>query len=109
MKPNKTFTDYLKPDEPDYVQERIVCGINALIETLKLPVTKLTDNISTSIISIKLREITGDNFNLRTSDGQAIQLHFAIIRICPDEETADRVMELSEEKFLHYKKTRSFI
>jgi hypothetical protein len=110
MELNKTFTSYLRFDRSPYIQERTACGINALIEVLDLPVSKLNNEVlNTSVIGNKLREITGDKATYVTVDGQCIHLQLIIRRLCPDEATVEKVMELCEEKFLLYSKTRSFI
>jgi hypothetical protein len=107
MELKKSFKGYLKFDDSPFIQERTACGINALIEVLELPVSKIGEVITTTVIGCKLREITGERLEFQTVDGQSIQLQFVIRRICPDEETVDRVMELCEEKFIHYIKTRN--
>jgi hypothetical protein len=107
MELKKSLKGYLKFDDSPFIQERTACGINALIEVLELPVSKISSAYDTAVIGFKLREISGEKIEYQTVDGQSIQLQFVIRRICPDEETVDRVMELCEEKFLHYIKTRN--
>ena len=57
--------DYQRFDEPPYSLGRIACGINALIEGLKLNVEKLPkDNIRMSEAGLKLYELSIVNRSL---------------------------------------------
>ena len=105
MKIKRSPGNYLKFDRSPFIRERTACRINAMIETLELPVSPLTGEINSFTIGSKLMEITGDKTFYQTDEAQSIQLQFALLRICPDEESIQRILELSEEKFYNYKNT----
>ncbi len=78
MELRKIISNYLRFNETPFIQERTVCGINALIEVQDLPIQKLNDAINSSVIGYKLREISGGKSVLETIDGQSIQLQFIL-------------------------------
>ncbi len=91
-------TDSRGLDECPYIQELILCGINALIEVLSLPVGQLTRADSPSIAR-KLLEISGDKETWLTAEGQLLQLQNLITRLCDDRSLLIKVITLSERNF----------
>ena len=98
MKLTQTKAETLRLDEFPFIQELILCGINALIEVLELPVEKLALANTTSIAG-KLLELSDDKEAWLTSEGQLVQLQCIINKMCDDKPMLEKVMTLSERKF----------
>jgi hypothetical protein len=103
--------DYQRFDEPPFRLIRVVCGINALIEVLKLPDEKLPkNNISISSIALKLYELSVVNKrNVMSLEGQSLQLQEIIESRCTEVSTIEEVLKLSEQKYQHLLNTNSLI
>ena len=97
----ESIKEYQKFSEPPFLQSRVVCGINALIEVLELPSAKLlrlnTFDIANKLIELSLFE------KRRFTDVKSfsIQLQHIINTRCPNQETVEKVMAQCEEKFSH--------
>lgn len=98
MKLTEPKTESQGLNECPFIQELILCGINALIEVLELPVEKLI-LANTAAIARKLLEISGDKEAWLTSEGQLLHLQCIITKLCEDRSILNRVMTLSEQKF----------
>jgi len=88
-------------DEPPFRLIRVVCGINALIEVLKLPVEKLPkNNIRMSEVGLKLYELSVANRRqVMNLQGQSLQLQEIIENRCTEESSVEEVLKLSEQKY----------
>jgi hypothetical protein len=103
--------DYQRFDEPPFRLIRVVCGINALIEVLKLPVEKLPkNNISISLIALRLYELSVVNKRkVMNVGGQSLQLQEIIDSRCTEASTVEEVLKLSEQKYQELIKNNSLI
>ena len=102
---------YQRFDEPPFRLIRVVCGINALIEVLKLPLEKLPKiNISISLVALRLYELSVVNkrkvINLKD---QSLQLQEIIESRCTDGSIVDEVLRLTEQKYQHLINTNSLM
>ena len=97
-------------DEPPFSLGRTACGINALIEVLKLSAEKLTkNNIKMSEVGLKLYELSIENKRqVMTLGGQSLQLQEIMESRC-DELTIEKVLKLTEQKYQHLKSNRTLI
>jgi hypothetical protein len=98
MKMTRTEAETLRLDEFPFIQDLIVCGINALIEVMELPVEKLT-LANTTAIARKLLELSDEKETSLTSEGQLVQLQYIIYKMCEDKLMLQKIMTLSEQKF----------
>jgi hypothetical protein len=98
MKMTRTKEETLRLDEFPFIQELIVCGINALIEVKELPVEKLRLS-NTIAIAGKLLELSMENETWLTSEDQLIHLQYIINKVCDDKLMLQKVMTLCEQKF----------
>jgi hypothetical protein len=103
--------DYQRFDEPPFRLIRVVCGINALIEVLKLSVEKLPkNNIRMSEVGLKLYELSiGNRRQVMNLKGQSLQLHEIVESRCIEVSTIEEVLKLCEQKYLHLLNTNSLI
>ncbi len=106
MKIKKSPGNNLKFDRSPIIRERTACRINAMIEVLELPVAPLTGELNSVTIGNKLMEITGEEILYQTVEAQSVQLQFALLRICPDEEPIQRILELAEKKLIKWSGNR---
>jgi hypothetical protein len=103
--------DYQRFDEPPFRLIRVVCGIDALIEVLKLPIEKLPKNdIRMSEVGLKLYELSVENRRrVMNLGGQSLQLQEIIESRCTEVSTIEEVLKLSEQKYQHLLNTNSLI
>ena len=103
--------DYQRFDEPPYSLGLMACGINALIEGLKLNVEKLPkDNIRMSEAGLKLYELSIVNRRqVMNLAGQGQQLQEIIESRCLDESKIQKVFKLTELKYQHLRNTGTLI
>ena len=103
--------EYQRFDQPPFSLSRIACGINALIEAFKLPVEKLANNnIRMSEIGLKLYELSVENRRqVMNLSGQGKQLQELIDSRCTNASRIERVLKLTEQKYLHLVTTGTLI
>ncbi len=105
MKPERTNSHNTEPEEAPFLQERIICRINALIEVMNLPAEKLRE-INTTSTADKLQELSGGTTTCVTSQGQYFMLNFIIHRMCDNETSIGKVKSLGEEKLKYFLETQ---
>jgi hypothetical protein len=94
-------------DDFPFIQERVACKINAMIEVLELPAEKL-QLATTEAITHKLLELSDDKESWQTPTAQLAWLEYVIKKIC-DDDMIKKVMNLTQEKFDSYMKTPELI
>lgn len=105
-----TVKTYQRFDEGPFIEDRLVCGINALIETLELPLEKLTTVDRLKITGKLLKLAIHESIPYFTLISQCVNLQILIELHCgDDEELIERVFFLCEEKFKYFLKTSQFI
>jgi hypothetical protein len=81
---------------------RIACCLNAIIEVFELSTEKVCD-CSLSLIGNTVKEITQKAFSpFASPDFIGFLIQGIIDEQCEDEATFEKVVALSEQKYLHY-------
>ncbi len=105
MKSENTRVEDHESSGSSFIQERIVCRINALIEVMNLPAESLnvSDNIA---IAKKLQELSKDKTLCLSPLSQDFQLNFIINRMCENSSELEKVLAIGEQKYEEFLKAK---
>lgn len=93
-----------------FIEDRLICGINALIDVLDLPHEKLKRVDREEVAALLSSLSQTDSTKYVSLISQSVKFQVLLEVLCADnEELIERVFNVCEEKFQHFLTTGNYI